>query len=251
MAGRRRWRWVVSLVICLVAVAHVPATRYVGVNTVVTEERLPLWLKTVNFVDRHANLARWSHAVLGEIDGDEARALRALAWTHARISPTPSTLPSIDDHVWYTVVRGYGEADQAADVFTTLLVYAGVPAFWTLAGARPNELPLSYVQIGGEWRVFDVARNLAFRRADGSLATASELMNPEFVRRAAVAAVNDEDDYLKYFEGYGPPHPPDVLRAELHMPARRLQFAIKSVFGVQGRVWEIRPQQLHQQGDRQ
>lgn len=241
-ARRRRAGLVALLVLAAgVTVATWPARRLIGINFVVTEHTLPLWMKTVDFVDRDLNLARTAREVLGAIDGDEARTMTALAWTREHVRPQPAGLPVVDDHVWYIVVRGYGEADQRSDVFTTLLAYEGVPAYWMLTGTAPDELPVSYVKIGGRWRVFDAASGIVFRTTSGELAAPEDLIaDPELVRRAADGQVTDLTFYLGYFRGYRVPEPPDVLRADLQMSGRRTLYEMKRLIGRGGRVWQIR-----------
>ena len=238
----RRIVWLAAFAAIAIFVATRPASRTVVVDKVLTEEVLPLWVKTVNFVDRDLNFSRTADAVVGHIDGDEARALAALRWTRENIHPQPRELPSRDDHVWSIIVRGYGEPDQQADVFTTLLTYQHVPAYWILIGRAPKELPISYVKIGGDWRVFDVAHGLVFRRRDGAMATPQDIASDlTIVEAAARGTVAELDPYVAYFDGYRSPDAPDVLRADLQMPARRAMYELKSWFGIEGRVWNIRP----------
>jgi hypothetical protein len=225
----------------LVTAAVWPATRYVGVDYVVSEERVPLWLKTIDFVDRDFNLARTARVAVAGVDGDERKALSVFRWTVRAIHPQPPQLPVVDDHVWHVIVRGYGQSDQQADVFTTLLTYAGVPAYWQFIGKPPRELPLAFALVDGRWRVFDVANQLIFRNADGALASPDEIAaQPDLVRQAAVGCVASVEDYVAYFAGFEPPIPPDVLRADLQMTGRRLAFEMKKLVGKEGRVWRIR-----------
>lgn len=244
MRTRDRRIWVVvTIAVMTTGAALFPSTRYVSVDHVLTAESVPMWVKLLDFIDRDVNFGRVAEAALGSVDGAEARAMAALRWTRANVRPQPAELPVRDDHVWSVVVRGYGEPDQQADVFTTLLAYQDVPAYWTLIGRRPNELALSYVMLDGAWRVFDVAHGITFRRRDGALATREDVAaDPAIVEAAATGVVPDIAKYRRYFDGYQPADAPDVLRADLQMPRRRLLHELKSLVGMEGRVWTIRPQ---------
>jgi hypothetical protein len=239
----RRGVIALGVVATVMTIACWPTSRFVGVNFVVTQQRLPLWVKAMEFIDRDRNMAETSRAILGGIDGDEARAAAALAWTRANIRNVPAGFPILDDHIWHVVIRGYGQSDQQADVFTTLLAYAGVPAYWTLIGDQPEEIPISYVRIRDRWRVYDVHRGLVFRNTGGELATPEELAaNHDLIRTAAAAAaVADGENYLTRFTGYRAPVAPDVMRADLQMPGRRLWYEIRRPLGMQGRAWQMRP----------
>jgi hypothetical protein len=230
---------VAAAIATMVIIASWPTSRLVGVDFVIAHDTLPLWKKASEFIDRDAQLRQLSRAVLAGSISEAARAEAALDWTRAHVRHAPDGLPVIDDHIASIVQRGYGQADQQADVFTTLLVYAGVPAYWQVIGARPRFIPLSYVLIEGQWRVFDVTRGLTFRTASGTLATPADIAaDSGLVERVArQAGVDQIDDYLWYFGGYRPPQPPEILRAELQMPRRRLSFEIGKLIGATRSTW--------------
>jgi hypothetical protein len=245
----RRRRATAAVVLLLfasaVAVAAWPASRRIGVDFVVTDHTLPFWVKTLDFLDRDVNLRRTARQVLREVRGDEPRAFAALAWTRQNIRPQPRELPTVDDHVWHVIVRGYGQPDQQADVFTTLLNYQDVRAYWMLAGAPPHERPLSYVLIDGRWRVFDVEHGIAFRTAAGELATAGDLASDQtLAERGATGVVADVESYVAYFENYRAPEPPDVTRADLQMLGPRVLHETRTLFGLARRTWQIRAEPL-------
>lgn len=226
----------------LVTVACWPSNRFVGINFVVTRETLPLWAKAVNFIDRDVNLARTARIVVRDAADDDTKAAAAFAWTRANIRPQPANLPVVDDHIWHIIVRGYGKSDQQADVFTTLLAYTGVRAYWMLAGDPPDEIPISYVRIRGRWRVYDVANGIIFRDHQGGLATPEDLAGDRrLIRAAAADARLDVAGYEALFQNYQAAEAPDVLRADLQMPGRRLLHEVKSVVGLEGRTWQMRP----------
>ena len=144
----------------------------------------------MEFIDRDRNIAATADAVLGGIEGEEAKAAAALAWTRANVRNAPSGLPIIDDHIWHIIIRGYGEADQRSDVFTTLLAYAGVRAYWTFIGTKPEEIPISYASIRRSLaRVRRRAAGWSFATPRAQLATPDELAGDHDLIRAAAAIV--------------------------------------------------------------
>jgi hypothetical protein len=214
----------------LIIVAFWPTRTRVGVNYEVAEHRLPLWRKGWSFLERDARTRRLAEQVAGGIPGAEERAIAVLRWTNQHVRRHPPGVDVVDDHVWSIVQRGYGSSDQQADVFATLLTYAGVPAYWILIGPERPSLPISLVLIGGEWRVFDVERGVVFRDSTGGLLAAGALeRSPEMIRRSAEERVGDPDAYLRWFNGFRAPEPPDILRAEMQMPARRLGYELRKL----------------------
>lgn len=247
MAGnfRRRVRQTgIVAVACalLLAVACWPTTRFVGANFVVSEHTVPLWVKAVDFISRDVNLASTARAVLANAAGADAKAAAAFAWTRANIRPQPPELPTVDDHIWHIIVRGYGLSDQQADVFTTLLSYEDVRAYWMLTRDAAHAAALSYVWIRGDWRVYDVGRGVIFRGRRGDLATPGEIARDRgLIMAAAEAAGLDAADYVARFDGYQPPVAPDVSRADMQMPRRRLWQEMRRLVGAPAREWQMRP----------
>ncbi|HUQ86873.1 MAG TPA: hypothetical protein VM096_04885 [Vicinamibacterales bacterium] len=229
-----------GLAIAVFTVACWPAARRVGVNHVVSTQQLPLWAKATDFVDRDANLASAARSILGGVSGEAAKADAALAWTRTNIRAVPNGFPIIDDHVWHIMVRGYGVDDQRADVFTTLLVYDGMPAYWMVIGEQPHTATLSYALVDGLWRVYDVSNGIVFKNAGGQLATPDEISgNHDLARLSATGVIADVDSYVAAFDDYTSPLAPDVLRAHLQMPGRRLWHETRRLFGRQGREWQM------------
>jgi hypothetical protein len=238
--GRGAFLLLAALVI-IATVALWPVTTLSGVNYEVGERRLPLWRKAKEFLDRDREMARLAASVTAASDGYEERSVAVLRWTNRHIRPHPANAQVVDDHVWSIVQRGYGSSDQQADVFTTLLTYAGTPAYWILIGPERPALPLSFALIDGKWRVFDVERGIAFRNARGELATPEELAADHGLISASMAARGSSTEaYLTWFRGFAPPTPPDVLRARMQMPGPRLLFELQNLVGRGGRTWSIR-----------
>ncbi|MBZ5559452.1 MAG: hypothetical protein LAO77_19445 [Acidobacteriia bacterium] len=236
---RRRILFALVTAAIVVAIANVPTTTLRGVNYVVTPQSLPLYAKALDFLDRDVNFRRLSAQVAGGATTDDARLRAAFDWTRANIRDTPAGYPVVDDHIWHIVVRGYGQDDQKSDVFTTILTYAGVPAYWIFIGPRP-ELPLSFVQIGAAWRLVDVANGVIFRVPSGGLATPEELARDRSLLQQGPPTYGGLP-YARLFDRFSPPIPPDVTRAQMQMPGPRLWFQMKSLVGRGGRAWAIRP----------
>jgi hypothetical protein len=217
----------------------VPVETKQAIDFTVTTHSLPLYAKTLDFVQRDRSYARLVSQVAPGDDSPESRALAVFNWTREHIRDQPPQLPVIDDHVWHIVIRGYGVSDQKADVFTTLATYAGLPAFVGPSRLGQPHADLSFVWMSGDWRVFDVQNGIVFRRRDGTLAAAADLAaDHELVRLAAAGRVYRSRPYESLFEGFRPPVPPSILRAELQMPWPRLTYRAMQFVGLGRRDWE-------------
>ncbi len=233
---RRLFLWaglVLMTAVGVVGIARVPVTSRQGVDGVVTTYRIPLYAKALDFVTRADNYGRLAGRIVGSDPDETARVLRLFEWTRANVRDTPREFPIVDDHVWHIVMRGYGQDDQKADVFTTLAAYAGLRAYWMLLRISPREvLPLSLVEVDRRWRMFDVANGIVFRTKRGQLATPEELAaTPSLVCVAAGAGRHyNNHPYAAYFANFRVPTPPDITRSELQMVWPRVRYQLKQLF---------------------
>lgn len=181
-----------------------PATTRQGVNFQVTQRSLPAGIKAADFIVRDYEYRRLAGELTRGAEGAEAKAEALLRWTRANIRPTPPGWPVVDDHINHIIIRGYGEKDQRADVFTALATYSGVPAFWrgALDGPKPGRWIVSFVKIGDQWTVWDVEGGTAFRDLEGDLMSVRQL-------------------------GWGRFEPPSILRAEKQMPGPRILYELR------------------------
>ena len=234
--GRRLavWLALAGLVVSLAFVANLPVATKQGVNFEVSTHRLPLYLKAFEFLDRHAQYRQLANEITHGATSDRARVLAVFNWTARRIQPAPEGWPVVDDHILNIIIRGYGANDQRADVFATLVTYAGVPAFWqrvTAPGTRDGVI-LTFVRVDGRWVVMDVANSFMFRNTGGELASAEDVAaNRSIMPAAAGSLMIGSTPYSRVFTQLRTPPIPRPLRAELQMPWLRLWDQTKRAVG--------------------
>jgi hypothetical protein len=208
-----------------------PATTRQGINFQVTQRSLPAGIKAADFIVRDYEYRRLAGELTRGAEGAEAKTEALLRWTHANIRPTPPGWPVVDDHISHIIIRGYGQEDQMADVFSTLSTYAGVPSFWKVFDkpSMPARLILSFAKISGRWTVWDVPVGIAFRHPQGGLASVEEVAaDPDLIRFAGTRAPRRAHWYLLYLpEGLAKFSVPQPLRAEKQMPLRRILFELR------------------------
>jgi hypothetical protein len=241
----RRWAswagWhfgVVGLIVggLVVAVGLIPTETRIGIDSSVSIRTLPLYAKALDFIQRDSSYARLATEIVGEETSPERRTLAIFEWTRRNIRETPPDLPAFDDHVWHTIIRGYGGKD---DVFTTLTMYAGVPAFWINSGDTTPHLHLSLAWIDRRWRVFDVTNGVIFRDRSGALASVEELARDPWVLESVAADRKYRgESYASFFVGFRPPIAPDILFPELQMLWPRLTYRVRRLVGLGRREWQ-------------
>ena len=232
--GRPKWLLRLGLIASVLLIANLPVTTRQGVNYEITEHRLPLYLKTFEFLDRNAQYGQLATEITRDATSDRARLLAVFAWTARRIRPIPAGWPVVDDHILNIIIRGYGTTDQRADVFATLLTYAGVPAFYEKVKAPGTEdgVILTFVHLEGRWVVVDVANGFVFETKSGELATVEDLAaNRALLPPEAGTLTIGATPYTRILHQLRMPPVPRPLRAELQMPWPRLWHQTQRAVG--------------------
>lgn len=206
-----------------------PTVTRQGVNFQVSRYEIPLYVKAVDFFHRHYQYRLLAKEITRGLRSDHDRVMAVFDWTRQHIRRTPADWPIVDDHVLNIIIRGYGLEDQMADVFTTLLTYAGVPAFWR--SLRISEgtkwLIFSFARIDGRWVMCDVGNDVRFTDAAGRWLDVTELLEqPELPASLAGLTTRQGVVYQPYLERLRPFRVPATLRAQKQMPFPRMWYEI-------------------------
>jgi len=174
-----------SLLLLMVVVVflNIPVTTKQGIDFVVAAKKIPLYVKACGFLYRNYQYKELSGIITKDIENERGKVSAIYNWTVENIKKQPKDLPIIDDHIWYIIVRGYGVADQTANVFTALASYAGFDAFWTTSKIS-RDLILSFIKIDDKWHMFDVYNRRSFiSKEDMNLKTPAGLTYGEHLER--------------------------------------------------------------------
>ncbi|MCX6224416.1 MAG: hypothetical protein NTV01_06635 [Bacteroidia bacterium] len=151
-----------------------------GINYKVRAIKIPLYVKVHNFIDRHLNYQWTIDQIVNDKMTDQQKAETIFQWTIQHILKQPPQLPVVDDHPWNIIVRGYGMADQMADVFAVLSHYAGLKSFILDCkgpiGSDPPYMSLGAVYFDGAWHLCDLYRQTIFLNKKNQWASTSELV---------------------------------------------------------------------------
>lgn len=214
----------------LLGLLALPATTRQGVDFKVTTRRIPWVIKAMEFVVRDYEYRDLAARLTQGLAAEETKAEALLRWTHDHIRPVPPGWPIVDDHISHTIIRGYGEEDQMADLFTTLAAYSRIRSFWKITRdpQGPESLVLSFAKIDGRWTVWDVAGGVSFRDAAGRLLSVEELVkNPELLQLTEAKAPHRANRYFLVHAGLVRFEVPETLRTEKQMPIRRVLFELR------------------------
>jgi hypothetical protein len=202
-----------------------------GVNYKVSEIELPLYLKILNFYDRHFNYRWLVNRITKNLEKKEDKLFRLFEWTYHNIQPQPESLPIMDDHVWSVYVRGYGIDENFNDLFTTLCNYIGVDAFFLNLKIKESDrdLGISFVKLEKGWVLFDPYNGVYFFNNLGSWATIAEINEQNWRLKQLGATEISESFYRPYLKDL--PNIGDVVlnRANTQSPINRLLLVIQRI----------------------
>lgn len=138
--------------ILIASILNIKVSTKQGIDYNVHAIEMPLYLKIMDFVDRHYNYKNIVANILGSTKNDNAKVVSIFNWVISNMHKTFGELPVIDDHPLNILIRGYGTQDQFEDIFTLLCNYAGQEAFFKLfKNSSGGVYFISFVKIDGKW----------------------------------------------------------------------------------------------------
>lgn len=194
---------VMILLIAIISVLNINVTTKQGINFQVHEIRLPLYLKILDFVDRHYNYKNIVKNILNGTKDENSKALKIFDWITSNVQKNPKELPIIDDHPLNVLIRGYGTEDQFEDIFTILCTYAGMDAFPKMFQDKSgNVYYISFVKIGGKWRPLSVF-GCAYAVKDDLIASVDDILLDKNLMAPFSSKINnfESDSFLKEIKG--------------------------------------------------
>ena len=121
---------VATALILLICALNISVVTKQAINGKVSAIKLPLYLKILDFVDRHYNYKNLAANILAGTRDENDKAVKIFNWVVSHVQKKPGELPVIDDHPLNILIRGYGMQDQFEDIFTILCTYAGLDAIF-------------------------------------------------------------------------------------------------------------------------
>ncbi len=224
----------IAAVIVIIATLNIKVSTKQGIDYKVSTLRIPLYLKVLDFFDRHYNYQWLTGRITEGSKTDKEKAFRIFKWTHENIKRIPPGYPAIDDHVWHIIVRGFGEIDQSSDVFTTLCNYAGIDAFYNKIFSKDHNsyMIFSFAKTDKRWVVFDPYNGVYFENKHGGLVDVEEIIKGDWVMRdidsvAQEGSIKPDVNYALYLENLSLITSVSLNRANIQSPLKRLEYEIR------------------------
>ena len=151
-------------------------TQLVGIDYVVTEYEIPLYLKLYNFYGRHLNYKFIVNEIAKNSDSDLDKVLDISKWLNNNIQKIPKGVEVIDSHPLTIVDRRLGTKDQFSDLLSVMLVYAGIDSFHSV----DDKNALTFFMLNGSWSIIDPYYGVVFLNRKGKMASIQELKDEDW-----------------------------------------------------------------------
>ena len=191
------------LLIGLLLFASMDATTQMGINGHVTEYKIPLYLKVLNFYDRHFNYRHLAKQITVNSGNEREAALSTALWVVQNIKKVPVGVEIVDNHPWTIVERRLGGSDQFSDILSVLLVYAGIDAFFrnieTTQQPGSGRYPLTFFLIDSTWSVIDPYQGFYFVNDSGAFASLVDLKKGSWKAMNIEDKVVSEESLIRFY----------------------------------------------------
>lgn len=220
------------IIISIIFLLNIEVSTLQGINYEVRTLKIPLYLKLLDFFDRHFNYKQLVKEIIKDAESDDEKVMRIFEWTYQNIRKAPEGFPIIDDHVWYIIIRGYGVQDQLQDVFTMLCNYSGIKAFFASVYSqdRMHGIPLSFVYLEGRWTVFDAYEGVYFKDSSGAFANIETIKANNYSLCSLENKPELNVDYNIYVNNLSSVKHANLSRSNTQSPLNRLLFEIQQWF---------------------
>ena len=217
------------LIVVFILVLNIKVTTLQGINYQVQTIKIPLYLKVLDFFDRHYNYKQLVKRIIKKEKNDIQKIKTIFSWTYHSIQAQPLDLPIVDDHVWFIIVRGYGATDQSHDVFSTLCNYAGFDAFYDLVPPEDREsgILLSFVKIDKKWFAFDPYNGVFFFNTSGNFADLDSIKKNSYRIESIGPPRSKGIDYTKHLHNLQDIKEAAQKRARIQSPLKRLLYQLR------------------------
>jgi hypothetical protein len=221
------------LITAMIGVLNIKVTTKQGVNYHVYELEIPIYLKVLNFYDRHFNYKWLVNRITKNLETKEEKVIQIFKWTHENIRPQPKSLPIMDDHVWNVYLRGYGINENFNDLFTTLCSYVGLDSVFISLKSNDSSpsIQVSFIKLGKGWVLLDPYHGGYIINKDGGLATIEDINGENWRLQKIGSAEISDSFYGPYLENLPDIGDVGLNRANTQSPVNRLLFFVrKNIF---------------------
>tara|TARA_Y100000588_G_C14134656_1_gene873245 strand:- start:248 stop:1024 length:777 start_codon:yes stop_codon:yes gene_type:complete len=166
----------ISFLLIIFIILNQNTTRLIGINHKIIEYKIPIYLKILDFFDRHYNYKFLVKNININIENDIDLIVNTVKWISENIKKIPPGVDVVDHHTLTIVERRLGSIDQYSDLLSVLLVYAKIDSFY-IPKLGNHWHPLTIFKINDYWSLVDPYYGIFFINKNNKFSSLEELKN--------------------------------------------------------------------------
>ena len=248
--------FVLFFLLILFFIANKNTTRTIGINFKVFEYQIPIYLKILDFYDRHYHYKYLVKKINKDLVDEKNVILDTSKWIKDNIQKIPADVDVIDSHPITIIERRLGTDDQFSDLLSVLLVYANIDSFF-ISSFNSNWHPLTFFKIDNYWSIIDPYYAVYFSNNERLFASIKDIKNEKWqisnlesdkidklnFKKIFGNKFNDYDEVKNYYDKifYYLPSSDDIDNTHLFYrggrsytqnPLGRIRYEIYSIFNM-------------------
>jgi len=150
---------ILGLLILLVFVGQLNTSRKISINYEVTKYELPLYVKILDFINRHNNYKFLTKSINNDKLSDKEKIIYLTNWVNLNIKKIEvnQNIDIVDNHPITIIERRLAIDEQFSDILSVLLVYSDIDSFFKFikTGKLTETYPLTFFKINNYWSIID------------------------------------------------------------------------------------------------
>ena len=197
--------FVLILFLTIFFIATKETTRSIGINDKVTEYQIPIYLKILDFYDRHYNYKYLVKNINKNINNEKDIILNTTKWVKNNIKKIPKGVDIVDHHTLTIFERRLGTDDQFSDLLSVLLVYSNIDSFFI---SKFNKIwhPLTFFKFNDYWSIIDPYYGVFFTNDKRLFASIEDIKNGKWqisnLKFEKIDRLNFKDTFENKFNAY-------------------------------------------------
>tara|TARA_B100001245_G_scaffold226974_1_gene202940 strand:+ start:62 stop:844 length:783 start_codon:yes stop_codon:yes gene_type:complete len=166
-------------VLIIFIIANIETTRSIGINHKVTVYNISLYVKILDFYDRHNNYKNLIKSINKNTNNEQDIIINTTRWIKNNIRKISKDDDVIDYHPLTIVERRLGTQDQFSDLLSVLLVYSNIDSFF-IPKFGIEWHPLTFFKINNNWSIIDSYYGIYFTNNERLFASIEDIKNEKW-----------------------------------------------------------------------
>ena len=192
------------IVIFFIFIGQVKTERKISINYEVFEYQIPIYLKLLDFINRHHNYKFLAKNINSKNSTEKDKIINTTNWVIKNIKKIDINLniDIVDHHPITIIERRLGIDEQFSDILSVLLVYSDIDSFFKFIKVSNSETfyPLTFFKINNYWSIVDPQSGIFFLDEKNNFINIDKLRDTNWNLVDKNLRIINNDNYTKYLD---------------------------------------------------